>query len=104
MVVARTLRILGGAVRDARRDAGWTQQQLADRAGVTRQWVVQLEQGQANPTFENLRGVCETLNLIIHLHPGGVDPTGIGAVEPRGTDPAGIDLDEIIERHTRPPD
>lgn len=36
---------LGGAVRQARLDRGLTQAQLAAMAGVSRRWLVMLEQG-----------------------------------------------------------
>jgi HTH-type transcriptional regulator / antitoxin HipB len=43
----RTVVDLGVVVRAARRRANWTQAELAERAGVSRQWVVALESGQA---------------------------------------------------------
>lgn len=101
MVAVPTARILGAAIHQARRDAGLTQQQLADRSGVTRQWVIQLELGKANPTFENLRAVCDVLDLTMHLHPSKVDAAGTLAGEPLGAALEDVDLDEIIERHTR---
>lgn len=101
MATVPTVRTLGVAIRDARRGAGLTQQQLADRSGVTRQWVIQLELGKANPTFENLRAVCDVLDLTMHLHPSKVDAAGTLAGEPLGAALEDVDLDEIIERHTR---
>lgn len=38
---------LGAAIRDARKTAGLTQSQLADRAGVSRRWLITLENGKA---------------------------------------------------------
>jgi HTH-type transcriptional regulator/antitoxin HipB len=43
--VADPLR-LGAALRDARKARGWTQQQLAERAGVSRQLLLDLERGK----------------------------------------------------------
>lgn len=37
---------LGAAVTQLRRDAGWTQEQLADKAGVSRRWLVMFENGR----------------------------------------------------------
>ena len=39
---------IGGAVRTARRDAGMSQQQLGDKAGVSKAWVVRLERAQTS--------------------------------------------------------
>lgn len=41
----RTVQDLGLAVREARRHQNLTQQELADRLGVSRAWVVRLEAG-----------------------------------------------------------
>jgi HTH-type transcriptional regulator/antitoxin HipB len=54
-----TVRDLGAAVRAARQHVGLSQQALADRAGVPRQWVSRLETG-SNPGAE-LRKVLDVL-------------------------------------------
>ena len=43
----RTARDLGAAVREARGRLGLTQQELARKAGVSREWLVRLERGHA---------------------------------------------------------
>ena len=43
---ARTLPMLGRAVTALRRYRGLTQAELADRAGVSRAWVVNVEKGR----------------------------------------------------------
>lgn len=45
---ARSLPRLGIAVRTLRTRRGWTQLDLAQRAGVSRQWLIKLEAGQAS--------------------------------------------------------
>ena len=47
IMIVRTARDLGAAVRDARLRCGWTQAELADRIDVSRQWVIALERGKA---------------------------------------------------------
>ncbi|AYY14956.1 transcriptional regulator [Actinobacteria bacterium YIM 96077] len=42
---ARTMRDLGAVVREARRQKGLTQAELAAAVGVSREWVVRLEKG-----------------------------------------------------------
>ena len=43
---ARSLPRLGTAVRTLRTRRGWTQLELAERAGVSRQWLIKLEAGK----------------------------------------------------------
>lgn len=65
-----TVRDLGAAVRTARREAGLTQKDLAERARVPRQWVSRLETG-TNPGAE-LRKVLDVfaaLGLALDLVP-----------------------------------
>jgi HTH-type transcriptional regulator/antitoxin HipB len=63
----RTSRDLGAALRQARRRSGLTQEALADRVGVTRQWVVAVEAGRANPQLLSLLAVAEVLGLVLDL-------------------------------------
>lgn len=107
MTTVRTLRDLGAAVRDARSSAGLTQQDLATRAGLARQWVIQLEGGRTNPTWENVRAVCDALDLTLTLSQTG--PHDVDAPLPSPADvpqtpvsqPDGVDLDDLIDKHTR---
>lgn len=46
----RTARDIGAAIRERRRAGGWDQQTLADRIGVSRLWVSQMENGK--PTVQ----------------------------------------------------
>lgn len=39
-------------IRELRGDAGMTQQELADRLGVSRQTVIAIEQGRYSPSLE----------------------------------------------------
>lgn len=57
-----TVRDLGAAVRQKRREAGLTQQTLADAAGVSRQWLSRIESGK-NPSAE-LRKVLDLLGAL----------------------------------------
>jgi len=57
--VLTTVRDLGAAVRRVRRENGLTQQRLAERAGVSRQWLSGMESGK-NPSAE-LRKVLDVL-------------------------------------------
>lgn len=52
-------------LRQLRRLKGWTQQELARRAGVTEQTVVRLEAGQGEPRVSTMRAVAEALGVEI---------------------------------------
>lgn len=45
---------LGQALREERQARGLTQQELADRSGLTKSYVSDVERGERNVTFENL--------------------------------------------------
>ena len=42
----RSARELGAMIRDRRRQHGWDQQQLAERVGVSRLWISEMENGK----------------------------------------------------------
>jgi predicted transcriptional regulator len=56
-----TLPDLSRKVRKQRRDAEWTQADLAKAAGVSQSLVAKLEQGAANPAYETVRRVLSCL-------------------------------------------
>ncbi len=91
----RTPNEIGHLVRDRRKSRGWTQDQLATRLGVSRLWIVQLEQGKATV---QLGLVLRTLNeldvpLQVDLQPQSHSGMRLNDA---------IDLDSIILRTTGP--
>ena len=54
------------AMREARRRKGLSQQQLADRLGVSRQTVNTIESGDYNPTIRLCVGICKALGLTLN--------------------------------------
>lgn len=54
-------------VREARRKAGLTQAQLAERAGTTQPVIARLERGGGNPTFETLERVLHAAGHRLEL-------------------------------------
>jgi len=53
--------MLGDEIRKARLKAGLTQEELAFRAGVSRQYVSLLELNQKSPTVDLLIRVCKAM-------------------------------------------
>jgi putative transcriptional regulator len=54
--------VLGDELRKARLAAGLTQQELAARAKVTREYVSHVERGGYNPTVSVFRRLCAAMN------------------------------------------
>jgi transcriptional regulator with XRE-family HTH domain len=56
------LKRFGLAVRAARRERGWAQEQLSEAAGLDRTYVSGLERGQRNPTLTTQERIAVALN------------------------------------------
>jgi HTH-type transcriptional regulator / antitoxin HipB len=82
----RTPADFGAAVRGARMAAGLSQQALAERAGVGRQWLVAVEAGKPRAGLSHLLRLVAALGLALELTP---DHTVTGASR----------LDILIARH-----
>ena len=68
MPVMRTAADVGAAIRAARRADGLTQAQLAERAGVGRQWLVALERGHDRAELGKVVAVLAALGLRADTH------------------------------------
>ena len=55
--------MLGEALRAARRAAGWSQEELAEQAGISRNYVSLLERDERSPTVAVLIDVCRALGV-----------------------------------------
>jgi y4mF family transcriptional regulator len=88
-----TLNDLAATVRGTRTDLGLTQQHLADRAGVSRKSVNELELGKTAPAFGSLLRVIHALGLQLTIaHP----ETGQAAERPTNGG-AAPDLDDLLK-------
>jgi transcriptional regulator with XRE-family HTH domain len=52
-----------GRLKELREQAGLTQPQLADRAGMNRFGIAKLEQGVSKPSWESVIALCQALNV-----------------------------------------
>lgn len=59
-------RAFGDVVREARLAAGWTQEELAHRAGVHRTYVGDLENGRKSPTLDVVEAIASALGILAH--------------------------------------
>lgn len=78
---------LGNTVRGRRTERGWTQAHLAERAGVSRWWLIQLEAGRHRAEFGLVLRVLEAVGLALQAIPDERLPRATGE----------IDLDTLLE-------
>ncbi len=62
---ARLPRVLGSRVRRARRNRGLTQEELAEKVGISRVYMGYIEQGRHAPSLEVLQKIAGVLK--VHL-------------------------------------
>ncbi len=74
MPAMRNAADVGAAIRAARRAQGLTQAQLAERAGVGRQWLVALEGGHDRAELAKVMAVLEALGLATGTRPDADAP------------------------------
>lgn len=60
--MGKSTRRLTNRLRELRQDAGLTQQDLADAAGITRQTVIAIEGGKYSPSLEVAFLIAEALD------------------------------------------
>lgn len=91
----------GALDRSARQHQGSSQAALAGRAGVSRQWIVEFEQGKARAEFIMFLRVLDALELELTAAPAGeagVSPVANQARED-GSGPVVVDLDTLLDEH-----
>lgn len=54
---------LGGAIRQLRAKSSLTQEDLAQKAGITTGTLSLIERGQANPTWGTVKGIASALGV-----------------------------------------
>lgn len=68
MVVLQKAASLGRLVRDARRDLGLTQQQLADQIGVSRRWVARFESDPDTAQLNLALAAIDAVGLTVEIY------------------------------------
>lgn len=84
-------RDLGLVIRARRRDLALNQQMLADKVGVSRQWLIEIERGKPRAEVALILRTLAALDLRLFVDTGAAhdvqDPT-----------PAAVDLRSILDR------
>jgi len=56
---------VGIAIRLVRQSKGWSQEELAERAGLHRTYISGVERGVRNPTITVLKAVSDALDITL---------------------------------------
>lgn len=88
---------IGAAIRQRRQELGLGQQALADRVGVSRQWIVGIEQGKPRAEIGLLLRTMAALDLRLEIPADGA-PRRPSMGQPGADRGRDIDLDALIER------
>lgn len=93
----RTPTDIGLVIRERRRALGQSQQELATRVGVSRQWIVEVEQGKRRAELGLVLRTLEALGLGLRT-----DEASPGDSRPMNP-AAAVDLDAVLAAHRRSP-
>jgi transcriptional regulator with XRE-family HTH domain len=69
IMLIRTVADVGARVRAGRRTLGLTQAELAQRLGMSRQWVVDLEAGRGAPHFPAVIAALAQVGIALNAVP-----------------------------------
>ena len=65
MSVGNLKSVFGGAVRSKRSEMGFSQEELADRSGLHRTYISDVERGTRNPSLESIRRLAVALEVSV---------------------------------------
>ncbi len=84
----RTPTDLGAMIRDRRTRLGLDQKSLADKVGVSRQWIVDVEKGKPRAEIGLLLRTIDALGILLAAGDAGTTKSRSG--------PPPVDIDSII--------
>ena len=99
MPTINTPQDIGQTIRSRRKQLGWDQAKLADQVGVSRQWIINIEQGKPRAEIGLILRTLHVLNLPIYI--GTVSNTEV-ADKKVSSQPGSVDIDDIIDRLKTP--
>lgn len=102
----RSTEDLGAVVRERRRELGVSQAELAERADVTRQWIIRFERGTTDVSLAKAISVLRVLGLELRTDAAGAtdiatpqhDTIRIPKIEVPRMDLSGIDWRAVSQR------
>jgi y4mF family transcriptional regulator len=93
MPTIRTAADVGLTIREQRKRLGLSQAALAERVGVSRQWIVDVEKGKARAELALVLRTLDVLGLGLYVAAPPVRPS-VAPPSPF----AAVDIDAIIDR------
>ena len=63
LMMTDILSVLGNNIRKYRKDFGWTQQQLAEKSGISVPFMTQIELGRKSASLEVIQGIALALGV-----------------------------------------
>ena len=94
----RSPRELGGFLRDARRKAGLSQTELANRLHTSQKWISTVENGKATAEMGMVLRVLEVLGVELSLRIATPEPQ---PADPAKTQPAMDDPGDLVKIYER---
>jgi HTH-type transcriptional regulator/antitoxin HipB len=85
---------LGGLIRGTRRQLGLDQSELAQKVGVSRQWIIEIEKGKPRAAIGLILRTLNALGILLDAR--------TGPVEKMQTSGSKVDLNAIIEAARKP--
>ena len=90
-----TMICLGSRIRQARDRAGLTQEQLAERIGVSRTAIARYESGEIEPKLHNLAAIAEALDVSCDELLGVHHARSLPELSPEAAEALGVFIREI---------
>jgi len=97
-MLLKTAKEIGAYVREQRKLLGWTQQELANKVGVQRLWLVQFEKGKSSAQLGLALRTLKALGISLSASLNKKNP------ESSRQNKDLIDLAKILDRGNRPND
>jgi|SRR5271154_3310900 len=89
----RTPADLGALIRDRRINLRLNQRSLAQKAGVSRQWIIEVEKGKPRAEIGLLLRTVQALGIVLTAEK---ESSGKPAATPPAIAPPGINIDLIV--------
>ena len=99
MPTINTPQDIGQTIRSRRKQLGWDQAKLADQVGVSRQWIINIEQGKPRAEIGLILRTLHVLDLPMYIGTVSNTETTDNKVATQSTS---IDIDDIIDRLKTP--
>ena len=93
-MLLRTPLDIGQAIKDRRRGLGWDQDELAQRVGASRKWLIEVEKGKPRAEIGLLLRALDVLGLRLSIDA----ETPRTAKAPKAV--ATVDIDRILDKRS----